>query len=265
MSDTRLTLVAAVVAVLAVAGCGDADADGVAAGEGTSSAPAPASTSSGTGESVTETSSGAGASAATAEPTSSSPAEQLAGCERYADPEVAAQVAQQPVLEVIAEDPALGWLHSAMTVGVSPEVDYSDVLVGGPFTVFATVDDAMTEELRQELAADPATLQFLLDYHVVPGQALSPQELVDAAAATDTGTVPTLQGWGIAAFAPVDGSAELALSEDVVVPLCGDITTADATLYLVPALMHPAGDYVVPGSGELVGSDGLADEVRGND
>lgn len=261
MPDARLTLVAAVAAALAVAGCGEDDAEGAPAGAGTPSAPAPVPTTS----APTETGSGTSDSTATAEPTTSQAAEQPAGCERYADPELATQVAGQPVLEVIAEDPALSWLHSALTGGEAPEVDYTDVLVGGPFTVFAPVDDAVGEDLEQELAAEPATLQFLLDYHVVPGQALSPQELVDAAAATDTGTVPTLQGWGIAAFAPVDGSAELALSEDVVVPLCGDITTADATLYLVPALMHPAGDYTIPESGEFVGSDGLAEEVRGNE
>ncbi|WP_340296226.1 fasciclin domain-containing protein, partial [Aquipuribacter hungaricus] len=124
----------------------------------------------------------------------------------------------------------------------------TDVLTGGPFTVFDPVHDPTRTELEQQLREDPTTLQFLLDYHVVPGQALPPRELLAAAGASEGGAVATLQGWELTAFAPADGSAELVLSEDAVIPLCSGITTADATLYLVPQVMHPAGDYTVPGT-----------------
>lgn len=255
MRNNRVTITALVAASLAVAGCGQADPSGAPTGEQPSrvlaSAPAPSTPSTPTdtaADTNADINAQGGDVTATAEANDSQAGQQLEGCERYADPDLAAQVAEQPVLEVIAQDPQLSWLHSALTGGHSPEVDYADVLVGGPFTVFAPVDDPGRAELDQELREDPVTLRFLLDYHVVPGQSLSAQELVDAAAATDTGTVTTLQGWGLAAFEPLDGSAEVALSEDTVVPLCGEITTADATLYLVPALMHPAGDYVVPGT-----------------
>lgn len=233
--DHRLALSVAAVAVLATA-CGQQDTQSTQ--EAVGSAPAsPSASASPSRPASTEGTPGA---------SEDEPA--LAGCERYADPTAASRAADQPVLDVLAEDPSLSWFSAALSGQVSPEVDYRDVLVGGPFTVFAPVDAAVGEQTRQELSGDPAALRFFLDYHVVPGQALSPQELIGAAAQTSSRAVDTLQGWDLTVFAPRDGSSELAVTEDTVVPLCGDIPTTDARLYLVPELLHPAGDYTIPGS-----------------
>lgn len=235
---------AAVVTSVALAGCGQSEMD-----DDPSASAGSADTAAAVAVPARPVDPPAGGGSVGHEPSAPPPVQVLSGCERYADPEQAALVAEQPVLEVIAGDPDLSWLQSALTGGESGEVDYRDVLVGGPFTVFAPVDAAVDTASEEQFREDPVLLRFQLDYHVVPGQALAPQELVDAAVSSNTGTVPTLQGWGLGAYAPLDGSAELALSEDSVVPLCGGIVTADATLYLVPAMMHPPGDYVVPGAG----------------
>ncbi len=259
MSVVAVAACALFTASIAVAGCGATDAAAPPAAAGPPSGPAPAASTSspamGTASASTASTGTAptGTVAASGDPVAAVPDDMgtggwFGGCARYADPAQAALIAQQPVLEVIAGDAQLSWLHSALTGAVSPEVNYTDVLKGGVFTVFAPVDSAISAELENELREDPALLRFLLDFHVVPGRGLSPQELVETAGSSEFGTVTTLQGWGLPVFAPSDGSAPLALSEDAVVPLCGDITTADAALYLVPGLMHPAGDYTVPGS-----------------
>ena len=193
----KLFQAVAVVAVLAVTGCGQ--------GGATSEPPPGAEPASSTAPA---------SSTGSAAPTDAAGAE---GCDRYTD----TASTDRPLLDVLADDPQLSWFHSALTGGESPEVDLTETLSGGPVTVFAPVDDAVVTDLREELREDPAALRFYLGYHIVPDQALSPQELVDAAAGTGTGTVPTLTDEGLAAFAPRDGSAELALSEDAVVPpLC---------------------------------------------
>lgn len=238
MHKRHLTLSLAAAALLAGAGCGQQDAQSRAGASAPPSARAAPSASAGVGET----------SGGSAQP------DALMGCERYADADELAAIRGTPVLDVVAEDPALSWFSAALTGEQSMQVDYRDVLVGGQFTVFAPLDDAVDGQLRQGLADDPAALRFFLDYHIIPGQALSPQGLLDTAARTSGGAVPTLQGWELAAFTPVDGAAELALSEDTVVPQCGDIHTADARLYLIPALMHPAGDYTIPGSDMLGGA-----------
>ncbi|SDT64695.1 fasciclin domain-containing protein [Jiangella sp. DSM 45060] len=137
-------------------------------------------------------------------------------------------MSDDPVAVAASNNPILTTLVSAVSGELNPQVNLVDTLNGGEFTVFAPVDDAFA-------AVDPATLTTLstdadllttvLTYHVVPGQ-LSPDQVV--------GEQTTVQG----APVTVAGTPDAMTVNDANV-ICGGVTTANATVYLIDGVLMP--------------------------
>ena len=155
------------------------------------------------------------------------------GCADYAEavPDGAGSVvgmSTDPVAVAASNNPLLTTLTAAVSGGLNPDVNLVDTLNGSEFTVFAPVDDAFA-------AIDPATIETLktdselltsiLTYHVVPGQ-VAPDAIV--------GTHTTVQGGTL----EVTGSGDTLMVNDANV-ICGGVHTANATVYLIDAVLMP--------------------------
>ena len=235
----HLPALLALASSLALVGCGTQEATTGAAAPtvpATPTAPAPEPAASATPADAAPTSPA---------PTSPSPSTTAAAeveppsvdadCGPFDDPEVLARAAESSLLDAMREDPRLDGFVSALTGELDPSVDLSGALGGGPFTVLAPVDATYD-------GLDAATTSFLLSYHLVPGEGLTPEQLVDQTRGDD---LETLQGWGLTVFGD---AAAPQVSEDGVAVLCGGVQTAGGTLYVLERGVHPAGDYVAPGS-----------------
>ncbi len=156
-----------------------------------------------------------------------------AGCAAYAEqvPDGAGSVAgmsTDPVAVAASNNPLLTTLTAAVSGQLNPEVDLVDTLNGDEFTVFAPVDDAFAKidpATIEALKSDATTLSSILTYHVVPGQ-LSPDDVV--------GTQPTVQGGTV----EVTGSGDDLMVNGAAV-VCGGVHTANATVYLIDAVLMP--------------------------
>ena len=180
-----------------------------------------------------------------AEETSEAPAEEAApatnlvgpGCEDYASqvPDGAGSVdgmAQDPVATAASNNPLLKTLTAAVSGKLNKDVNLVDTLNGGEFTVFAPVDDAfgkLPKETVKTLGTPEGaeTLTSVLTYHVVAGQ-LAPDEVA--------GTHKTVNG----ADVTVEGEGDaITVGEDKAKVICGGVTTANATVYLIDSVMMP--------------------------
>jgi uncharacterized surface protein with fasciclin (FAS1) repeats len=159
------------------------------------------------------------------------------GCAAYAKkvPAGAGSVkgmAQDPVATAASNNPLLTTLVAAVSGKLNPKVNLVDTLNGGDFTVFAPVDSAFAKlpkatvkTLSTPKGAD--TLQSVLTYHVVPGR-IAPDKIVgmhktvEGAALKVTGSGNSLR---------VDGKAGV---------VCGGVTTANATVYLIDSVLMPS-------------------------
>jgi uncharacterized surface protein with fasciclin (FAS1) repeats len=134
-------------------------------------------------------------------------------------------MAQDPVATAASNNPALSTLVTA--VG---EADLVDTLnTGGPFTVFAPVNDAfaaLPEEDLNAVLADKELLTSILTYHVVP-ERIEADEL--------GGTYETVNG---AELTIEGGAPEFTVGDDATV-VCAGVQTANATVYLIDAVLMP--------------------------
>jgi uncharacterized surface protein with fasciclin (FAS1) repeats len=134
-------------------------------------------------------------------------------------------MATAPVASAASANPLLKTLVAAVTkAGL---VDTLNSAQG--ITVFAPTDDAFGKIPKKDLnavLADKATLTKILTYHVVPGQ-LSPDQLA--------GTHKTLEGDQL----KVTGSGEDFTVGDGAKVLCGNIPTANATVYVIDSVLMP--------------------------
>ena len=129
-----------------------------------------------------------------------------------------------PVATAASNNPLLKTLVAAVT-----EADLVDTLNSAPaLTVFAPTDDAFGKIPKKDLdavLADKPTLQKILTHHVVEGQ-LGPDEIV--------GTHDTLAGDTIT----IKGDLP-ALKVNEASIICGNIPTANATVYVIDTVMMP--------------------------
>jgi uncharacterized surface protein with fasciclin (FAS1) repeats len=135
-------------------------------------------------------------------------------------------MAQDPVATAASNNPALSTLVTA--VG---EADLVDTLnTGGPFTIFAPVNDAFAKLPKADLdavLADKDQLTSILTYHVVP-ERIEPADLggtyktVNGAELTVSGDAPS--------FDVGDGQATV---------ICSGVQTANATVYLIDSVLMP--------------------------
>ena len=241
-----LTLVAGAALALTLAACGSSSATDTsstsAAAESSAAATSEAMTSGAmTSEAMTsgemssgEMSSGEMSSGAMSSDAMAAPATLVgAGCADYAAavPTGAGSVegmSGDPVATAASNNPLLTTLTAAVSGKVNPAVDLVPTLNNGEFTVFAPVDEAFAKvdaATMTTLTTDSALLTKILTYHVVPGQ-LSPTEVVGTHATAEGGTLT------------VTGSGDNLMVNDATV-ICGGVTTANATVYLIDTVLTP--------------------------
>jgi uncharacterized surface protein with fasciclin (FAS1) repeats len=135
-------------------------------------------------------------------------------------------MATDPVATAASNNPVLSTLVTAVT-----EAGLGDTLNSAEdITVFAPTNDAfeaVPAETMDAAMADPSgLLTTVLTYHVVPGR-LSPDQLA--------GTHTTLQG----ADLEVAGSGEEFTVNGSAVVVCGNVQTANATVYIIDGVLLP--------------------------
>ena len=157
------------------------------------------------------------------------------GCADYvaAVPDGAGSVegmSADPVAVAASNNPILKTLAAAVSGGVNPGVNLVDTLNGAEFTVFAPVDDAFAKDVDaatlEVLKTDTALLSSILTYHVIPGQ-IAPADLAGT-------TQTTVQGGTV----EIGGTPE-ALTVNGANVICGGVTTANATVYLIDGVLMP--------------------------
>ncbi|CAL9497449.1 hypothetical protein SUDANB121_03384 [Nocardiopsis dassonvillei] len=135
-------------------------------------------------------------------------------------------MAQDPVATAASNNPVLSTLVTAVT-----EADLGDTLNSAEdITVFAPTNDAF-EKIPQEdleaLLADKEQLTEVLTYHVVEGR--------QAPDALEDGTFTSLQGGDVT----TEGAGEdFTVNGDSKV-VCGNVQTANATVYIVDTVLMP--------------------------
>ncbi len=135
-------------------------------------------------------------------------------------------MATEPVATAASGNPLLTTLVAAVDkAGLVDTLNSADGV-----TVFAPTDDAFAKIPKKDLNAvmsDKTTLTEILTYHVVPGR-LTPDQLA--------GSHQTLEGEKVV----VEGSGEdFTVGTDSAKVLCGNIPTANATVYVIDSVLMP--------------------------
>ncbi len=135
-------------------------------------------------------------------------------------------MATAPVASAASANPLLQTLVTAVT-----EADLVEPLNSAPeITVFAPAEPAFAEIPKEDLnalLADKETLAGVLQHHVV-GQQIAPDQL--------SGEFETLNGDTLT----INGSGEEAtVGDEEATVLCGNIPTANATVYVIDTVLMP--------------------------
>ncbi|MGK8507614.1 fasciclin domain-containing protein [Nocardia asiatica] len=190
-----------------------------------------------TSSATTTTGPAAMTTAATTSPTSTGTPAAAApvgpGCAAYAEqvptgPGSVAGMATEPVSVAASNNPLLTTLVAAVSGQLNPQVNLVGTLDGAQSTVFAPVNDAFAKvdpATIETLKTDSAALTKLLTYHVVPGR-LGPDQIA--------GDHKTVEGSTVT----VTGSGDDLDVGDAGV-ICGGLQTANATVYLIDAVLTP--------------------------
>ncbi|MEU0163508.1 fasciclin domain-containing protein [Streptomyces sp. NPDC006261] len=135
-------------------------------------------------------------------------------------------MAQDPVATAASNNPALSTLVTAVKkAGLVDTLNNAQNI-----TVFAPTNDAFAKIPKADLdkvLADKEMLTSILTYHVV-GEKLSPMQL-------ESGTFDTLQKSTLA----TKGSGENYTVNDTSKVVCGNVPTANATVYIVDTVLMP--------------------------
>jgi uncharacterized surface protein with fasciclin (FAS1) repeats len=139
-------------------------------------------------------------------------------------------MADDPAATAASNNPVLSTLVTA--VG---EAGLVDTLNGeGPFTIFAPTNDAFAAIPEADLTAilaDQELLTSILTYHVVAGESLDMQGLVEA------GTVTTVNGAELA----IAASGDLIDINGTAMVVCGNVQTANSTVHIIDNVLVPSG------------------------
>ncbi|PCG86571.1 fasciclin [Streptomyces sp. WZ.A104] len=135
-------------------------------------------------------------------------------------------MAQDPVATAASNNPALSTLVAAVQkAGLVDTLNNAENI-----TVFAPTNDAFAKIPKADLDAvlnDKAMLTKILTYHVV-GEKLTPQQL-------ESGTFDTLQKSTLT----TSGSGESYQVNDSAGVVCGNVPTANATVYIIDTVLMP--------------------------
>jgi uncharacterized surface protein with fasciclin (FAS1) repeats len=136
-------------------------------------------------------------------------------------------MADDPAATAASNNPVLSTLVTAVS-----EAGLVDTLNSeGPFTIFAPYNDAFAEvEDLESILEDEELLSSILSYHVVAGESLDLQGLVDA------GNVTTVQGGDLA----IEASEDLATVNGANV-ICGNVQVANGTVHIIDTVLVPEG------------------------
>jgi uncharacterized surface protein with fasciclin (FAS1) repeats len=137
-------------------------------------------------------------------------------------------MAQDPAATAASNNPELSTLVTAVqTAGLV------DTLNGdGPFTIFAPANaafEAIPADTLQAVLADQEQLTSILTYHVIAGEQLSADELVEQ------GSAVTVQGDELQ-FSDEGGSL---MVNGMATGVCVDVPTANATVHIIDAVLMP--------------------------
>ncbi len=138
-------------------------------------------------------------------------------------------MADDPAATAASNNPVLSTLVTAVTEAGLVDTLNSD----GPFTIFAPYNDAFAaipEDQLSAILADKDLLTSILTFHVVAGDSLDLQQLIDA------GTVTTVNGETLA----IEPSDDLATIDGANV-ICGNVTVANGTVHIIDAVLVPQG------------------------
>lgn len=132
-----------------------------------------------------------------------------------------------PVATAAGNNPLLTKLVAAVkAAGLVDTLNKTD----GAYTVFAPYDpafEALGQETLDAVLADKAKLTTILTYHVVP-------QRMDKDGILSSATLPTVQGGTL----KVEGSGDNVTVNGAKV-LCGNIPTANATVFVIDKVMMP--------------------------
>ncbi|MGW7198101.1 fasciclin domain-containing protein, partial [Streptomyces chryseus] len=135
-------------------------------------------------------------------------------------------MAKDPVATAASNNPALSTLVTAVKkAGLVDTLNSAENI-----TVFAPTNDAFTKIPKADLDKvlnDKETLTSILTYHVV-GQKLTPEQL-------ENGSFETLQK----GMLTTSGSGESYKVNDTSNVVCGNVPTANATVYIVDTVLMP--------------------------
>ncbi|MEV6551348.1 fasciclin domain-containing protein [Streptomyces sp. NPDC051597] len=135
-------------------------------------------------------------------------------------------MAKDPVATAASHNPALSTLVTAVK-----KAGLVDTLNSAPnLTVFAPTNDAFAKIPKADLDKvlnDKATLTKILTYHVV-GQKLTPQQL-------ENGSFDTLEKGKVT----TSGSGTAYKVNDAANVVCGNVPTANATVYIIDTVLMP--------------------------
>ncbi|MEO9330208.1 fasciclin domain-containing protein [Gordonia aurantiaca] len=155
------------------------------------------------------------------------------GCAAYAEanpsaPASIAGMAAVPVATAASNNPELTTLTAALSGKLNPDVNLVETLNSGEYTVFAPTDDAFAKlppETVERLKTDRELLTEILTYHVVDGQT-TPDKAI--------GEHTTLEGQKVT----VSGAGDDLKANDAGI-VCGGVTTQNAQVYLIDAVLTP--------------------------
>jgi uncharacterized surface protein with fasciclin (FAS1) repeats len=137
-------------------------------------------------------------------------------------------MAEEPLAVAASNNGLLTTLVAAVTGKLNPQVNLVDTLDSGQFTVFAPVDAAfarMPAATMNSLKTDAGVLTKLLTYHALPTR-LPPDKII--------GEQRTVEGSTVTVAGTPDN-----LTVNGAKVLCGGVHTANATLYLIDAVLTP--------------------------
>ncbi|QWC86335.1 fasciclin domain-containing protein [Nocardioidaceae bacterium] len=186
------------------------------------------------------------AGGAGAEPSASGSADAAAelvgaGCADYAKavpdgPGSFEGMAAEPVAAAAASNVLLTTLTAAVSGQLNPQVNLVDTLNQDEFTVFAPVDDAFSalppRTVNQLAKPRQSTrLTNILTYHVLPGRT-SPSDI--------EGEQETVNGAPLTVSSVDDTLVVNEGTDSEATVICGGVQTANATVYLIDAVLMPS-------------------------
>ena len=158
------------------------------------------------------------------------------------------KLAKQTLASAIESHPQLTMLAKAISGKLNSRVDLTHELDGGEFTIFAPTDSAFAQLPKQTLAAlaDSTSTNALTDlllFHLVVGER-KPAQVI--------GTLDTRGGEKLV----VAGEGDRIRVDDQANVVCGGIQAANATIYLIDAVLMPPS--TPPSAGTATESPGVA-------